>query len=107
MPATIALMRRIAVLVVVAALSIGATPPQPPPPVAPDALPHSIALFLGSLCNEGGREVRFKARAHGVRFYFEEPTGVTVYRFLKGEYVKEEFLSGFTLERAVERYAQK
>ena len=101
-------MRKIAVLVVVAALSIGATTtPPPPPPVAPDALPHSIALFLGSLCNEGGREVRFKARAHGVRFFFEESTGVTVYRFEKGEYVKEEFLRGFTLERAMKQYAQK
>jgi hypothetical protein len=100
-------MRKFAVLVVVAALSIGATTTPPPPPVAPDVLPHSIALFLGSLCNEGGREVRFKARAHGVRFFFEEATGVTVYRFEKGEYVKEEFLRGFTLERAVKRYAQK
>ena len=100
-------MRKIAVLVVVAALSIGAKPSEPPPPVAPDALPHSIALFLGSLCNEGGREVRFKARAHGVRFFFEESTGVTVYRFEKGEYVKEEFLRGFTLERAMKQYAQK
>jgi len=100
-------MRKIAVLVVVAALSIGAKPSRPSPSVAPDALPHSIALFLGSLCDEGGRQVTFKARAHGVRFFFEEPTGVTVYKFDKGKYMKEEFLRGFTLERAIKRYAQK
>lgn len=99
-------MRKIAVLVVVAALSVSAAPPKQTT-VAPDALPHSIALFLGSLCNEGGRQVTFKARAYGVRFFFEEKTGVTVYKFDKGQYVKEEFLKGFTLERAVKKYAMK
>jgi hypothetical protein len=99
-------MRKIAVLVVVAVLSASAAPPKSST-VAPDTLPHSIALFLGSLCNEGGRQVTFKARAHGLRFFFEEKTGVTVYKFDNGKYVKEEFLQGFTLERAVKRYAQK
>ena len=28
----------------------------------------------------------------GVRFFFEEPGGVTVYRFDNGKYIKEEFL---------------
>src|SRR5687768_4684389 len=84
---TIVLMRKLAVLVVVGALSISAAPPKPSASVAPDALPHQIAMFLGSMCNEGGREVRFKARAHGLRFFFEEQTGVTVYRFEKGRYV--------------------
>jgi hypothetical protein len=101
-------MRKIAVLVVVAALSVSATTrPTPPPSIAPDTFPHSTALFLGSLCNEGGRQITFKARAHGVRFFFEEPSGVTVYRFEKGRYVKEEFLKGFTLDRAVKKHAQK
>ncbi|HEY0371861.1 MAG TPA: hypothetical protein VGD79_07650 [Thermoanaerobaculia bacterium] len=102
-------MRKVAVLVLVAALSVSAAPAKKktPTPVAPDALPHSIALFLGSLCNDGGRQVTFKARALGVRFFFEEPAGVTVYRFEKGSYVKEELLRGFTLERAVKRYAKK
>jgi len=100
-------MHKFAVLALVAALTVTAAPPQPAAPVAPEALPHSIALFLGSLCNEGARPVTFKARAHGVRFFFEEPSGVTVYRFAKGRYVKEEFLGGFTLERAVKKYAAK
>lgn len=102
-------MRNIAVLVLVAALSVSAAPPKTKAPasVAPDAVPHDIAMFLGSLCNGGGRQVTFKARAYGLRFFFEEPVGVTVYRFEKGRYVKEEVLRGFTLDRAVKRYSQK
>jgi hypothetical protein len=49
--------------------------------------------------------VTFKATSVGTRFYFEEASGVTVYRFEKGSYIKEEFLSGATLPRAVKRYA--
>jgi hypothetical protein len=99
-------MRKLAVLVLVAAFSAPAAPAKKPvQKVAPDALPHSIALFLGSMCKEGTRPVTFKARAFGTRFFFEEPAGVTVYRFEKGNYVKQEFLSGFTLERAVKKYA--
>lgn len=49
----------------------------------------------------------FKARAYGTRFFFEEPSGVTVYRFANGQYVKEEFLGGVKLERAVKKYAAK
>ena len=100
-------MRKFAVLALVAALSLSAAPPKSAPPVAPEALPHSIALFLGSLCNGGSRPVTFKARAHGVRFFFEEPSGVTVYRFANGQYVKEVFLGGTTLERAVKKYPMK
>ena len=58
-----------------------------PVSIAPDTFPHSIAMYLGSMCNEGGREVSFKARAHGIRFFFEEKAGVTVYRFEKGQAV--------------------
>ena len=103
-------MRRVTLLLLVAALSVAAAPPKktkPPASVAPDAVPHQIAMFLGSLSNEGGRQVTFKARAYGLRFFFEEPAGVTVYRFEKGRYVKEETLRGLTLERAVKRYAGK
>ncbi len=101
-------MRNLAVLAMVGALSMSAAPPKPRAAlVAPDTLPHSMALFLGGLSEEGGRQVTFKARAHGIRFFFEEPTGVTVYRFERGKYVKEEFLRDFTLERAVKRHAPK
>ena len=56
-------MRNVVVLLLVATLSVSAAPPKPKPAptVAPEVLPHSIALFLGSLCNEGGRQVTFKA----------------------------------------------
>src|SRR5690242_2114819 len=64
-PRTIVLMRNVAVLVLVAALSASAAPPgkKAPASVAPDTVPHDIAMFLGSLCNGGGRQVTFKARA--------------------------------------------
>jgi hypothetical protein len=100
-------MRKVAVLVALAALSVSAAPSKRPPSIAPDAVPHSIALFLGSLSHDGGRQVTFKATAVGMRFFFEEPTGVTVYRFDNGRYIKEEFLRGSNLTKAVKRYAQK
>jgi len=85
----------------------GAAPKKksaPPAPVAPDVVPHSIALFLGSLCKEGTRAVTFKATAIGTRFFIEEPTGVTVYRYDRGHYVKQEFVRGVTLATAMKRY---
>ena len=102
-------MRKVVGLLLVAALSVSAAPPKKKavPSVAPDAFPHSIAMFLGAMCNEGGRQVTFKARAHGVRFFFEEPAGVTVYKFQNGRYVKEDVLRNITLERAVKKYAMK
>lgn len=103
-------MRRAAVLVVVFALTLplAATAPRRRAPVtiAPDAVPHAIALFLGTLSRDGGRQVTFKATAVGMRFFFEEPTGVTVYVFDQGRYVKEEFLRGYSLTKAVKRYSR-
>jgi hypothetical protein len=110
-------MRRSAVLLsLLATLSLSAAAPKrtpaaparkPPATVAPLALTHPIAQFLRSLSNDGRRPVTFKATAVGMRFFFEETTGVTVYRFEKGEYIKEEFLRGSTLAKAVKRYASK
>lgn len=76
-----------------------------PASVAPKEMPHQIALFLASLSGDGKTEVKFKATAVGMRFYFEEPTGVTVYVWDNGGYRKEEFLKGMKLARAVKRYA--
>ncbi|HVR41468.1 MAG TPA: hypothetical protein VMU84_20400 [Thermoanaerobaculia bacterium] len=73
--------------------------------VAPKEFPHPIALFLASLSAEGKNQVTFKASAVGMRFYFEEPTGVTVYVWDNGEYRKEEFLKGMNLAKAVKRYS--
>jgi hypothetical protein len=77
-----------------------------PVPVAPDAVPHSIAQFLRGLSRDGARNVTFKATATGTRFFFEEGGGVTVYRYQNGTYVKETFLRGVTLKNAVKRYAK-
>ena len=101
-------------LVVVALLVIGlsltaapAKKKKAPTVAAPDAVPHTIAMFLGTLSRQGDRQVTFKATAMGTRFFFEEPAGVTVYRFDGDGYVKEEFVRGGTLPRVVKRYAKK
>jgi hypothetical protein len=103
-------MRRLAVLLLLFTVSLlSAAPRRPsptrPPSVAPQALPHQMAQFLRSLSADGGRQVTFKATAVGTRFYFEESGGVTVYRFERGNYVREEFLRGATLPNAVKKYA--
>jgi len=97
-------MRNVAVLLLLVAIRVSAAPAKPSQTVAPEAVPHSIALFLGTLSNDGGRAVTFKATAVGTRFFFEEPGGVTVYKFERGRYVKEEFLRNFTLTRAVKKF---
>lgn len=104
-------MRTAVLALVLAALTLSAAPakkraPQPKP-IAPDAVPHQVALFLRTITNDGGRNVTLKATAVATRFYIEEPTGVTVYRFDNGQYIKEEFLRGYSLVRAVKRYAAR
>ncbi len=86
---------------------VAATPKRPTPArIAPDALPHEIAQFLRGMSRDGGRQVTFKATAVATRFFFEETGGVTVYRFDKGKYVREAFLPGSTLAKAVKKYAK-
>jgi hypothetical protein len=106
---TIRSMRRIVVLVLFAALSLSAAAPKKKPPVnpmTPADLPHPIAQFLRELSRDGNRQVTFRAQAVGTRFYFEEAAGVSVYRFENGHYVREEFLRGTTLAKAIKRYAK-
>ncbi len=103
--------KSIVVLVLAAGLPLFAGTPArkakaaAPVSVAPKEMPHQIALFLASLSGDGKTEVKFKATAVGMRFYFEEPTGVTVYVWDNGGYHKEEFLKGTSLAKAVKRYA--
>ena len=103
-------MRRFAVplLPLTLALSLVAATPkrQTPARIAPASLPHEIAQFLRGLSRDGSRQVTFKATAVGTRFFFEETGGVTVYRFADGQYVREEFLRGSTLAKAVKKYAK-
>ena len=104
-------MRRLAaVSVILLALTTVAASPKKKAvaaPAAPDVVPHSIALFLGSLSRDGARQVTFRATAMGTRFFLEEPTGVTVYRYDKGQYVKQEFVRKVTLKTAMKRFAGK
>ena len=96
-------MQRLAGVLLVVLLLVGAAPKKKatPSPAAPDVVPHSIALFLGSLSREGARQVTFRATAMGTRFFLEEPTGVTVYRFQNGSYVKQEFVKGMSLTKVM------
>lgn len=99
--------RTLVLLLLITTASIAGAPKKPAPkpsPIAPTAVAHPIALFLNQLSNDGKRQVTFKASAIGTRFYFEEPAGVTVYRFDNGQYVKEAFLAGAKLPTAMKRY---
>jgi len=100
-------MRRFAVVLLLAATIASAAPKKKPKTIAPDQVPHPVALFLASLSADGKRNVIYKAEALGTHFFFEEPTGVTVYAFDGTGYAKTEFLKGYTLSRAVKKYAKK
>ena len=66
-----------------------------------------MALFLKQLSKDGTRQVTFRATAMGTRFFFEETSGVTVYKFHSGRYVREEFLRGYRLAAAVKKYSPR
>jgi hypothetical protein len=101
-------MRRLLVLLLLLLVVplAGAPPKKPaaPVPLAPPTFPHHIAMFLTAMSHDGARAVTFKATAIGTRFFFEEGSGVTVYVFRNGEYVKETFLANTTLAKATKRY---
>jgi hypothetical protein len=100
-------MRKLLFLVLVLVLCIAAAPKKKaaaPAPVAPAEFAHPMALFLKQLSKDGTRQVTFRATAVGTRFFFEETTGVTVYRFQGGKYVRETFLRGVRLPAAVKKY---
>jgi hypothetical protein len=75
--------------------------------IAPETVAHPTAMFLASLSGDGRQSVTFKAAAMGTHFFFEEPTGVTVYTFDGVGYRREIFLKGFTLSKAIKRYAAR
>lgn len=101
----------IVAFVTLALAAAGAAPtkkaPAAPATAAPQQIPHPMALFLSAMANDGKRQVTFRATAFGTHFFLEEPSGVTVYRFEKGEYVKHEFLKGAKLASALKKYAKK
>ncbi|HEV7765076.1 MAG TPA: hypothetical protein VGQ76_08755 [Thermoanaerobaculia bacterium] len=102
-------MRRTAVFLLLVTLTLSAAPSKKKPAVslaAPDQVPHTIAQFLRTLSKDGRQSVTFKATAIGTRFFFEEPAGVTVYRYVKGNYVRETFVKGGKLGAVVKRFAK-
>ncbi len=78
----------------------------PPRRIAPEIVPHPTALFLASLSGDGRQQVVFKAAAMGMHFFFEEPTGVTVYIYDGRGYRRETFLKGYTISKAIKKYAR-
>ena len=88
-----------AALILFAAMSSSA-----PKMNAPETIPHSAALFLASLSNDGKQKVTFRAQAVGTHYFFEEPGGVSVYSYDGTQYRRETFLKGMTLAAAIKKY---
>jgi hypothetical protein len=84
---------------------LGAAPAPAGSYCARRRVPHPTAMFLASLSGDGRHQVTFKAAAMGTRFFFEEASGVTVYNFDGVGYRKLTFLKGFTLTKAIKKYA--
>lgn len=82
---------------------VGAAAPKP---IAPAEVAHPIAMFLTDLSADGKTRVVFKATAVGHYFFFEEPSGVSVYRFDGTAYRRETFLKGSTLAKATRKYRE-
>jgi hypothetical protein len=93
--------------VVSLAVLCAAAPPAPAPKpklIAPDAFPHAVAMFMSGLSSDGKQRVQYKASAFGTHFFFEEPTGVSVYQFDGIGYRRQSFLKGNTLGQALAKY---
>jgi len=78
----------------------------PPKIVAPEVVAHPTAMFLASLSGDGRQQVTFKAAAMGTHFFFEEPSGVTIYEYDGRSYRKERFMKGATLTKALKQFAK-
>lgn len=90
-------------IILIAIALLGAAPA--PKTIAPPTLPHPIAMFLANLSREGKQKITFKAAAIGTRFFFEEPTGVSVYDYIgDAGYRRATFLKGYTLTRAMKKF---
>jgi hypothetical protein len=78
-----------------------------PATAAPEMVPHSTALFLAAMSNDGKEKVTFRARAVGIHYFFEEPGGVSVYTYDGAEYRRETFMKGAKLAAAIRKYEGK
>jgi hypothetical protein len=104
----------VALLTLATLATLGAAGPAPkkkapaaPALAAPERIAHPMALFLSAMAKDGKRQVTYRASAFGTHFFFEEPSGVTVYGFQNGDYVRQEFLKGAKLAAALKKYAKK
>jgi hypothetical protein len=88
-----------------AALVLYAATSVIPATAAPEVFPHSTALFLATLSNDGKQKVTFRAQAVGTHYFFEEPGGVSVYSYDGAMYRRETFLRGATLKTAIKKFA--
>lgn len=93
-------------IVALALFTVSAYGAPPAKHVAPDVMPHPTAMFLASLSGDGRQVVTFKAAAMGTHFFFEEPSGVTVYQFDGNTYRRERFMKGATLTKALKQFAK-
>jgi len=97
-------MRSRIVAVVSLLVLCSAAPPPKPKTIAPESFPHAVAMFLSNLSSDGKQRVAFKATAFGTYFFFEEPTGVSVYQFDGVGYRRQKFLKGNTLGQVLTKY---
>jgi hypothetical protein len=95
---------RILPVVSLVVLCAGAAPPPAPKLIAPESFPHAVAMFMSNLSSDGKQRVQFKATAFGTHFFFEEPTGVSVYQFDGVGYRRQSFLKGNTLGQVLAKY---
>ena len=95
---------RILPVVSLVVLCAGAAPAPAPKVVAPESFPHAVAMFMSTLSSDGKQRVQFKATAFGTHFFFEEPTGVSVYQFDGVAYRRQSFLKGNTLGQVLAKY---
>jgi hypothetical protein len=98
------MLSRITAVVSLVVLCAATPPPAKPKTVAPDTFPHAVAMFLSGLSSDGKQRVAFKASAIGTHFFFEEPTGVSVYVFDGVGYRRQSFLKGNTLGQALAKF---
>ena len=91
--------KRIVLAVALTVFSLAASKP-----LAPESVPHPIAMFLAGLSNAGKKQITYRAAATGNHFFYEEAAGVTVYVYDGVGYKKQAFLKGLKLDAAMKRY---
>ena len=96
---------RLRVLAVIFFAAVTALAAPSPKTIAPQTIPHPMAMYLSGMSKEGQQQVTFRASATGTHFFLEEAAGVTVYLYDETVgYRKETFLKGYSLAKAMKKY---